>query len=199
MLNKIVLAAALLAANQASANPHWEDSPHNGSAAFCGTGTSAWLGYWVDPGNSPHTGDVSYIHAIAQAGCAYDTVGFDFLLPATVVPAVSTATPVFCFKNGVAMGTSTTGACSQTASIGNFGGLLYGWADLNPGEVFEIQIPVRWYQDQPGTISAALTSGIASLSPSIQPSIVWQPTFENMVGTSGREGFSADVTFELDT
>lgn len=200
MLKKIVLAAALVVASsstKAFATPHWQDSPVNSSWAWCGVGTTAKIGYVLDLGLSPHTGDVTYIHAIAQAGCAFDTVGFDFLLPATIQPAVSAANPVYCFKNGVAMATSSTGACSQSFQVGNFGGYFYGWSSLQPGEWFEIQIPVRWYKSLPGTMSAALTSGIASLSPSIQPSIIWRPTFEGFTGASVPDGTSANVGFTL--
>ena len=200
-MKTIVLAAALLVAglaHNASAAPHWQDSAWSAGWAYCGVATNAKIGYWLDLGSSPHTGDVSYIHAMAQAGCAYDTVGFDFLLPATVQEAVSATNPVYCFKNGQPMGNSSTGACSQTAQVGNFGGAFYGWSNLAPGEWFEIQIPVRWFKSQPGTISAALTSGIASLSPSIQPSIIWRPTFANMTGSSSVDGTSANVAFEVD-
>jgi len=199
MLKKIVLAAALLVAgfaHKASAAPHWQDSPLNVSGAFCGIATTAKVGYWLDLGSSPHTGDVSYIHGMAQAGCAFDTVGIEFLLPAAVQPAEG---PVYCFKNGAPLVNSSTGSCSQTATAGNFGGLFYGFSSLKPGEWFEIQIPVRWFKSLPGTVAVALSSGIASLSPAIQPSIIYRPGFANLTGASSPDGTSANVSFELDS
>jgi hypothetical protein len=201
MLNKLALASALLVAgfaHKASATPQWQNSTPIQNGAACGPATATQIGYLVDPGISPRTGDVSYIHAVAQAGCAIDTVGFDFFLPATAIPAVTADTPVYCFRNGVALATNSTGACSQQVTTGNYGGLFYGWSNLKPGELFEIQIPVHWTSATPGQIEAVLTSAISPLTPVFTPSVTYRPAVKNQTGASSSDGSSANVTFELD-
>ena len=201
MVNKLSLVAMLLVAGFAhNASAGWVNSiPIQGSAS-CGPGTITQIGYF-DPGTGLRTGDSGYIHIVAQAGCAFDTVGFDVFLPSTVTTAVSTQNPVYCFRgaagqNGTAVPTNSTGGCSQTATTGNFGGLFFGWSNLNPNDWLEIQIPVFWGGASPGQIEAVLTSVIVSLTPVISPPVTYRPQVTNQTATS-TDGTSATAHFDV--
>jgi hypothetical protein len=203
MTNKLALAATLLVAglaHDASASARWLDSPgqQNHSGA-CSGGTSAYIGYYGDPGVSPATGDVGYIHIVAISGCAYDTVGFDLFLPAGITTAVSAQNPVYCFRNNSPMPNDANGACAQTPSQGNYNGLLYGWTNLAPYQSFEIQIPVHYGTVAPSAIYAKMTSVISLLAPTITPAVVYRAGFASLSGSSSTDGTSANVVFELDS
>jgi hypothetical protein len=141
--NKLALCAALALVavaglhRAANATPGFQLSPAVGVPGTCGgAATVAQIGYWADPGLSPKTGDTAYIKAVAQLGCAVsDSPGFDFILPAGVDLAISAQNPVVCLRG---RGTTSenvpndsTGACLQSPTTGNVGGLFFGWSKLS--------------------------------------------------------------------
>ena len=196
MLNKLVLAATFVVAGFAhnASAAGWVNSPAIQGTAGCGAGTATQIGYF-DSGSGLHTGDIAYVHIVAVAGCAFDSVGFDLFLPPGVTPAVSATNPVFCFRDNAAYANNTLGDCSQTPiTPSNFGGLFYGWSKLNPNESFELQIPVFWGAANPGLVEAVMTS-ITAETPVISPPVAYRPQVNNQAASSV-DGTSVTTTFD---
>jgi len=161
-----VVAALTLAAPAAQAQSQWFD----GRFAFvpglacvtwnAETAVTAYAGYWGTSNLSfPVVGDVTYVHAggavVGNPCSGGDVIGFDFFFPPGTELAVSAQNPVICIGTNLTTGATTTTDpnihCSQSATIGTYGGSYFGYAVVPHGWNFEVRVPVRFTQPLVGS------------------------------------------------
>lgn len=122
----------------------WRDGSMVTTNATCGasasTGAAYKVGYVVDPVvESPKVGQIYYVHAVAvNANCVGDGVTFGFNLPAGAQTAISAQTPVNCLLDGQ----PTSNCRQQFVPTINGGSFQLSLQFLNPGESYEIQVPI---------------------------------------------------------
>jgi hypothetical protein len=186
--------------------------PATGQSFFS---TSTQVGYYVDTTtNTPHTGEVTYIHAVAwnTSPCNSDGPGFDFFLPAGATFAVDAQHPVYCFRGTgsnnyeVVPNVAGQSSCLQTAQTGNFGGSFFGWSKLPSGWFLEMQVPVTFARRLVGSNATPVTvktsSAWGTLTATVAPIVAYQPGFRNFsVGNTQQSAFTNTTTvgFALDS
>jgi hypothetical protein len=116
--------------------------------------TTSWVSYYGDPNAGvPKVGDVYYTRVFVSNPAACQSAGVQpwLILPSNTFLAISSANPVYCWRNGVVV--PTTSGCSQSPPLGTSlsgasGYNLGFWADLKGGNI-EIRVPV--YSGSTGT------------------------------------------------
>jgi Fibronectin type III domain len=179
------------------------------------TVTNAWAGFYADVNEPyPKTGDLGYVRAVAANvnGCFLNDVnGFEFFLPDGASLAISQANPVYCFATRFD-GTGYTpipsggnGACMQTPEAGQNGGLFFGYAQVPPGWMFQIQVPVIYNKQLLGiggpnshrlTIAASSAYTPAYVFPYQAVTVFYQARFQNLA-SSGITASTANLSLDL--
>src|SRR4051812_47984980 len=219
----LVLFVCALCARPAAAQSYF-DGTNQSTETNCPVGGThvtvlqARAGFFTNATTFPKTGDIGYVHAVATnvSPCVNDVVGFDFFLPDGAVLAISQANPVYCW---IAVGSGQpglvpptgdpNGACSQTPSTGNFGGLFFGWHALAPTGALEIQVPVLYTKKLLGIGGPAthpLTLAVSSVFPHSQVyenpfqfvTTFYQASFTNLA-TNAVTSTTATPTFDLNS
>ena len=211
LLPLFLLCIAVLSVRPAEAVRAYADGGLQSNGTLCPvTGNAvtvlqSYAGYFTDPNEPyPRAGDLAYVRAVGAnvSPCVADAVGFEFLLPLGANLAISTTNPVYCtrgrldgtFTENVPVN-GTNGSCSQTPSIGRYGGYYFGYSGLPPGWYLEIKVPVVFTQQLLGIagptthrLTVAALSTYGDVFP-FQPVTVFQPAaatltvFKNGTGT----------------
>jgi hypothetical protein len=215
VLTLLSFAALYARPAQAQAQGDFFDGTYKSLSAPCSTGGSYVVintntGYFTDLSTFPKTGDIVYVRAVANNvhPCVNDTVGFDFFLPDGASSAVSQLNPVYCTVGLIGKPPSenvapTYGSCLQTAQVGNFGGLFYGFSKVAPGYYVDIRFPVVFNKKLLGIAGPAshqisvFTKTVYGTVNPVQPvTVFYQAGFANFVPTNITAS-AATLKFEL--
>ena len=162
LLPFLLLCIAVFFARPAEAVRAYADGGLQSNGTLCPvTGNAvtvlqSYAGYFTDPNEPyPRAGDLAYVRAVGinVSPCVNDAVGFEFFPPLGANLAISATNPVYCIV-GKLDGSITpynvpnnaNGSCSQTPSIGRYGGYYFGFSALPPGWYLQIQVPVVFTQ-----------------------------------------------------
>ncbi len=113
-------------------------------------GLSTIAGYFgtIGANPSPRAGDIAYvlleIRVLGRPCNFFDTVYTELVLPTGAEVAISNATPMQCFMDGANVSNSNEFSCRVFNEATTFGGIVLGTNFIFPGQVFEIQVPVRF-------------------------------------------------------
>jgi|GEM_PF-5611747 len=195
----IATAGAALAlgpsAPPASAAPEWIDGAANNTGGIVFTPfvgaryqllTGQFAGYRGErDATSPRVGDVFYIRGfVAVVATVSEAPIMSFVFDQAFAPdvqfAISAATPVVClFHEEIGdAGTPDPANCSQTPQPAGSGGWFFGGRELEPGQAFEVQVPVRVSAVKKGIATGAAAQFGVHVDPALgSPMIATQYVF----------------------
>jgi hypothetical protein len=214
-----VLSCGILGARTAEAQRAYYNGTMQSNMTVCPvsqivvTALQTYTGFFADPNEPyPYTGDLGYVHAVGSnvSGCVNDAVGFEFFLPDGASLAISESNPVYCFRGHLNdsyweyVPNDANGACSQTPSIGTYGGHFFGWSALPAtGWWLEVRVPVVYNKQLLGLagptshrLTVATSSAYDAVFPYQPVTVFYRAAYQNL-GSSNITSSAASLAFTL--